>query len=114
MVRVNVLNCFFQSVFTREPDGAPPTLPSRKIEMEELTNATFTEEDVVEKLKNQKPDKSPGLDQIHPHVLKECADEMGTPLYLIFCKSIQEGKVPEDWRRAKVTPIFKKGAKKPS
>jgi hypothetical protein len=30
---------------------------------------------------------------------------------MIFRKSMKEGTVPEDWREANVTPIFKKGKK---
>ncbi|XP_038071919.1 uncharacterized protein LOC119740627 [Patiria miniata] len=36
---------------------------------------------------------------------------MATPLYLLFKKSIAEETIPEDWRRAKVVPISKKGSK---
>jgi hypothetical protein len=32
-------------------------------------------------------------------------------LVLIFRRSIQHGEVPDDWKQANVTPIFKKGAK---
>ncbi len=30
---------------------------------------------------------------------------------MIFRRSVQHGEIPEDWKRANVTPIFKKGAK---
>ena len=36
------------------------------------------------------------MDGIHPRVLKECAAELA-------------GKIPDDWREASVTPIYKKG-----
>ena len=46
----DVLNNFFQSVFTQEPDGEPPTLADRKADIEELNGADFTLEDVMKKL----------------------------------------------------------------
>jgi len=30
---------------------------------------------------------------------------------VLFKKSLAEGVVPEDWKRAKVSPIYKKGIK---
>ena len=51
-------------------------------------------------------------DQVHPKVLKICADSLAIPLTKLFTKSLETGKVPTSWKEAKVTPIFKKGNKK--
>ena len=50
--------------------------------------------------------KSPRLDG-----LKKPARELSEPLAMIFDKSLQEVIIPEDWRDAQVTPLFKKGEK---
>jgi len=44
-------------------------------------------------------------------VLRELADVIFEPLSIIFERSWRTGEVPEDWRKASVTPIFKKGKK---
>jgi hypothetical protein len=44
-------------------------------------------------------------------VLQACADEVAFPLSMIFNLSMSGGVVPDDWKLANVTPIFKKGAK---
>jgi len=56
--------------------------------------------------------KSMGLDGMHPQVLRELADVIAEPLSVNFEKSWRRGEVPEDWRKANVTPIFKKGRRR--
>ena len=52
-----------------------------------------------------------GLDEIHPRVLRELAEAIAEPLSIIYQRSLLTGEVPEDWRLANVTPIYKKGCK---
>ncbi|XP_073537645.1 uncharacterized protein [Phyllobates terribilis] len=66
---------------------------------------------VREYLANINEFKSPGPDELHPRVLKEIVEEILEPLSIIFENSWRTGEVPEDWRRANVVPIFKKGKK---
>ena len=44
-------------------------------------------------------------------LLQNVADEVAKPLTLIFTKSLNESKLPEDWKRANITAIYKKGAR---
>ncbi|PKU45797.1 rna-directed dna polymerase from mobile element jockey- hypothetical protein [Limosa lapponica baueri] len=39
-------------------------------------------------------------------------DVVAKPLSIIFGRSWRTGEVPEDWRKANVMPVFKKGKKK--
>ncbi|CAM4513480.1 unnamed protein product [Caretta caretta] len=55
--------------------------------------------------------KSMGPDELHPRVLKELAAVIAEPLAIIFENSWQTGEVPDDWKKANVVSIFKKGKK---
>ncbi|GAB0203795.1 mitochondrial enolase superfamily member 1 [Grus japonensis] len=50
-----------------------------------------------------------GPDGMHPRVLSELAAVIARPLSIIFERSWRTGEVPEDWRKANVTLVFKKG-----
>ena len=38
-------------------------------------------------------------DNIHPLVLMMCAQELAHPLYQIFVQSLQEGSLPDAWKK---------------
>ena len=50
-----------------------------------------------------------GPDQIHQRVLIQLATAVVSILTAVFNKSLHSGEVLEDWRKANVAPIFKKG-----
>jgi len=66
---------------------------------------------VRDRLSNLYARKSMGPDGMHPRVLRELADVIAEPLSIIFERSWRTREVPEDWRKANVTPVFKKGKK---
>ncbi|KFP25921.1 RNA-directed DNA polymerase from mobile element jockey, partial [Colius striatus] len=68
-------------------------------------------EEVKDLLAKLKACKSMGPDEMHPRVLRKLADVIAKPLSIIFEHSWRTGEVPEDWRKANVMPVFKKGRK---
>ena len=63
---------------------------------------------VEEKLKKLNKNKAPGVDGIHPHLLRELSKQLSGPLSILFMRTLDEGTVPADWRAASVTPLCKK------
>ena len=99
------MNKYFQTVFT--VDNESTVLPDLNISPSLLDNISITKDDVYDLLMKINTTKSAGDDGIHPRVLKECADELVTPIYMIFQYSLKHGTVPDTWKRATITPIFK-------
>ena len=103
---------FFSSVYTVEMDDTPETLPIRIDEnITTYYDFVLTQEDIYTRLDKLQTDKSPGPDQLHPRILYETRDVIAYPLFLIFRKSLDTGKLPGDWKLAEVTAIYKKGSK---
>ena len=76
-----------------------------------MDNFVINEEDVLLKLNNLKIDKSPGIDNIHPQVLKEVKIEIKDFLTKLFNLSLSTGYLPLDWKLSTVTAIHKKRSK---
>ena len=62
-------------------------------------------------LQGMNVNKAAGPDGIPNKILKSCAEEIAPVLTLIFKKSLETGNLPPDWKKANVTPLFKKGDK---
>ena len=69
----------------------------------------LNEFEIGKSLISLKESKSMGPDQKHPMILKECALEFAKPLTILFQESIKQGKIPNSWRFANISHIFKKG-----
>ena len=58
-----------------------------------------------------KSNKAHGDDGMGSLMLNELANELKGVLTIICNRSMSESKIPNDWKIANVTPIFKKGKK---
>ena len=113
----NTLNEYFHSVFS------PPTATERvrraidemdasRVVPQILDVASMVSPDRIEKkLANLELYKSPGVDKISTYVLKRCAHEWARPLSKLFSMSLTNGKLPDAWKLANVTPLHKKGSR---
>ena len=108
--KATVLAEFFNTVFTREPEGEIPNIQVKDVPM--MTQIHFTCEDVKLAIDNLKRDKAPGPEGFHPRIIKEAKNEIAWPLQIIFDLSLRQGKLPEDWKTANITAIHKKGDRK--
>ena len=105
--RAEILVDQFLSVFTKEDSRDLPEVSSRVAD--DIPHLTIGEDGVVKLLCNIKISKAPGPDGHPNRILQECAAEIAPAITAIFQKSVDSGELPEDWRDANVTPVFKKG-----
>ena len=109
--KADILNDYFASVYTTDGKDIPNLDECSKSNGFSITNIRTTPEEIEKRLKSLDPNKAQGPDNIPPRVLKELSQEISTPLSTIFNKSLESGKLPDDWKTAIVTAIHKKGSK---
>ena len=103
---------FFTSVLTRKTVLQKSQVQEARLNGQSKEDVFLMEEDQVrEYLSKLDIHKSTGLDEIHLWLLR-VTDVIAKPLFIIFTQSLQLSKMPEDWRKENVIPIFKKGKKK--
>ena len=107
--KASLLNDFFSSVFVSEDKSSCPDFTAQFTNS--INNVEISIKNMHDKLKSLNVNKSPGPDGIHPKILFEAAEQLAYPFKLLFVKSIESGKIPNQWKIAEVRPIFKKGAK---
>ena len=71
-----------------------------------MEDITVSCKGVVKPLKNIKPHKAAGPDDIPLTLLREAADEIAPAITLLFQASLNQGNTPSTWCKALVVPIF--------
>jgi len=109
----DLLNTYFASVFTNENLEQLPAVKQyfNKPDQEKLCRYTITAEIVKKKLSQLKMNKAPGVDSVSTKMLLELKDEISEMVAELFNKSLNSGEVPNEWKLANVTAVFKKGKK---
>ena len=99
----------FKSVFTHEGHSELPNLndsPHGKI-----PKITISLKGVHDQLSKINTSKSQGPDGIPPWFLNRYASHLTPIIHDIFQSSVDSGQVPNAWKEANITAIFKKGSR---
>lgn len=111
----NILAEQFSSVFSKMnaslpapedlfPDVHPTTDSS-------INDIAFTVEDVVEAILKLSISSASGPDGFACVLLENCVDSLSNPLYTIYRRCLDDGRVPKSFKMSCITPIFKSGSK---
>ena len=90
--KANTLNTFFSSVFTHDNLN---NLPHR-VTGDESDGITLADV-IYDKLCKLNKRNAQGPDSIPPRVLIELHKELSLPLSILFNKSLEDGKIPNEW-----------------
>ena len=107
--KAQALNEQFQSVFNPRPTHEIPVKPNSPFPS--IPDLIVHPDGIAKQLNKLNPSKACGPDELSPRLLKLVAEELAPALAFLYQQSINTGQVPEDWRKAIVTPIYKKGPK---
>ena len=95
-------------MFTNEPSSdVTPSIPYVET-ISFCDKILFSHNAVYNKLSNLLLFKSPGPDNLHPFVFKSLCDIVCKPLAIIFQTSLDKMSLPNIWKTANVSSIFKK------
>ena len=89
----DTLNQQYSSVFTEENTSNIPDIPPKLLSTQQLQSFDISEEDVMKELKLLQPNKSPGVDGIHPRVLRELAEDLAKPVTTLLKRSLEANKI---------------------
>ena len=78
---------------------------------ESLSTIDFSTDDILKIIRNLDPNKAHGHDMISIWMIKICDTSICRPLKLIFQSCLESGKFPNEWKKANVVPVHKKGDK---
>lgn len=101
----------FKNVFTLcDSESLHQDRGSSEIQDEDsVLNVEISEEEVVAAIKNLNNKKAGGMDGVIPEMLKYGGPDVVNFLTKLFNKVFDNGIYPEEWAKAIVVPIFKKG-----
>ena len=105
--RADIMNRCFGLVFTKDNGLEPTNLTC--YEGDELVDVVVTADKVRNAIKNLNWQGASGPDNLPAVVFVRLAEFLAKPLACIYRLSVATGELPDDWKTAVVSPIFKKG-----
>lgn len=72
-----------------------------------FTDIDIADEDIINSIKSTKINSAPGNDYLPPVVLHKCAPALVKPLKIMMKKSLKNADIPQIWKEAIITPIYK-------
>ena len=98
--KADLLNIFFQSVFSRNDGTSESYQGPSVIPAHHLSEIRLTIPEAIKVLEDTDVNKAHGSDNIPGRLLKENAPEIASPVGRLFNLSLSLGKFPDQWKLA--------------
>ena len=108
-VKATLFNEYFASVFNSTTLDPPPLPPSTNPPV--IPDPVFTVEQIDSILNQLSASKATAPNDLSPAILRKFAHLVSPSLAVIFNVSMSSHTVPNEWKKANVVPVFKKGEK---
>ena len=95
--KAQLFNNYFYSVFSSDT-STPVSESVLSTTTSTLQAIEFTESEILTILNSLDVNKSPGIDNISPKILKCCALPLLKPICHLFTVSLSSGSIPSQWR----------------
>jgi hypothetical protein len=102
-----VLNEHFVKVGVVDDDLLPLINVHTTVELNSISFDTNIIRGIINRLNNT---SSPGPDGFPPVMFKNLVHQLADPMVILYSLIFHSGQIPDEWKRAIVKPIFKKGS----
>ena len=109
--KTQIFNDFFAKQCTLVENSSKLPTNSFKRTNNLLSTISFTKDDIAKIIKNLNPNKAHGFDMISIRMIKICGELILKPLEHIFKSCLENGKFPNEWKKANVVPVHKRNNK---
>ena len=92
-------------------DNGELPITEQKIPPNSLTSIHVKSEDILEAINAMNTNSAPGLDEVHPLLIKNVRCYLVEPLRVLFQKSLDTGTLPRGWKKGVVIPVYKNNKK---
>lgn len=106
---VNLFANYFETIYVR--DEEPWNFEDIYHPMPDSVDINISLFDVESAIQTIKWTNGAGPDELSPYVIKKCASVIVWPIWLLFQKSFETGKIPDALKVSRVVPVHKKGDK---
>ena len=106
--KTNLLNSYFQSVYTTDDGKIPNSYPKPCIPMEDFEITSY---DILQAITSLKDKISRTPENIPSYFIKRIGSSILEPLKFIFNQSLRLHHVPNQWKTSLIIPIHKKNSK---
>ena len=100
----NLFAKFFNLIYSKDDGNEPFILTINNFQNDDIAFNCDTIKIILKQLPNK---FSSGPDAIPTSMLKRFSDELCLPIALILQKSLNQKKLPNEWKRANFIPVYK-------